>query len=207
MKSQPTVSISETSVSSSAPLNVLIEKKKAKRIKVVKKVLLPPVHVPFGDESDSGSNEPVAMRAKTAEVPPTTVEPTLGDASSTPVDVVRLDVVESAERPAEAVDQSIVRANEEEAQRLAKSIVEVVIPTILPIEEPATAPVNSLNPTLGIMDVVHAVNGEFGEEVNIPPQVVVDFDRVLTAQFDSMLVKPIARVENHETTQTISEDD
>lgn len=59
---------------------------------------------------------------------------------------------------------------------------------------------DSHNPTLGIMDVVQAVNEKAREEVDAPERKVDDSDRALAAQFDTMLKEPIARVEELEAT-------
>lgn len=58
-----------------------------------KKDLPPPVPIPFGEESNSGSNEPLAKNGRTVEPAPV-VEPTLGDVSSAPA-VVRPETVEA----------------------------------------------------------------------------------------------------------------
>lgn len=92
--------MSEMSVSSSAPINVVMEKAKANKRKVVrKKDLPPPVLFPFGGESDSGSNESVAKKTKTVELAPSTTELAFADTSSALVGVVRPYATETAERP------------------------------------------------------------------------------------------------------------
>lgn len=179
-----------------------MEKARAKRRKVVKKfVLPPPIPLPIIEDSDSGSYEPLARKVRKT-VAPSTVEPTTAYSSSTLVDEVR-QVAKITERPTEVVDQPVVRAIEEEAQRPIEE--EVDAPIVLLAEEPTSAPVDNLNPTLGIMNVVQAVNEEAREEVNAP--IFVESDKALTAQFDSMLEEPIARGENLETTHAPDEED
>lgn len=190
-KSKTTVSISETSLSSSAPFNVVMEKAKVKKRKAVRKMdLQPAVPVPFGEESDSGSNEPVVKNTKTAELALSTVEPAIIETSFSPVGVVRPYATEIAEKLIEVVDQPTDRANEEQAQRPME---EIEVLTVLPAERLATTPaqVDFRNPTLGIMDVVQAVNEEAVEVVNTLAPVVDDTDWALAAQFDCMLEEPI----------------
>lgn len=97
--------MSETFVSSSALLNVVMEKAKSKKRKVVKKPLSRSVLVPFAKDSDSGSNEPQTKKTKNVEMEPV-VEPAVVDISSAPT-VVRPEVKYAV------VDQTVVRADEE----------------------------------------------------------------------------------------------
>lgn len=53
---------------------------------------------------------------------------------------------------------------------------------MVPAERPATVPtIDSLNPTLGIMGVIQAVNEEAREEVNTLAPVVDDSERAFVA--------------------------
>lgn len=87
-KSKKAAFVSEISISSSAPLNVVMEKAKAKKRKVVKKAWPPLILVPFIEDYDSGSSEPLAKNTRIAEIA-LVVEPTVGDVSFALI-VVRL---------------------------------------------------------------------------------------------------------------------
>lgn len=83
------------------------------------------------------------MKSRTSVPVPSTVEHAApADSIFAPVNVVRPQV-------------DVVKANDEEAQMQVEEA--VVVLAMLPAERPAT-PVDNLNPTLGIMGVVQAVN-------------------------------------------------
>lgn len=109
----------------------------------------------FDEHSDS--NEPPSKRPRKS-TEGTVVEPTQINDSSAPT-VVR-PTIDAFEIP--KVQGEVVRAGGEEAQRLvqAEFVVIPVVPAVLPAEIPTPQIVNNLNPTLGIMGVVRAVNEE-----------------------------------------------
>lgn len=83
----------------------------------------------------------------------------------------------------------MVRNDIEEAQRLVETV--IVVPTILVVlttANQAQTVVDSLNPTLVIMNVVHDINAEVREEVSTPAiaQTIFDSDIALATQFDTM---------------------
>lgn len=94
-KSKKERSESEVPISSFATLNVVMEKAKANKKKLVKRKELPPP-VPI-TESGSDSNKPQLKRTKKVIEPP--VEPILNVELLT-VAVVRKDVDQPVERPA-----------------------------------------------------------------------------------------------------------
>lgn len=183
-------------MSSSTPLNVVVEKAKAKKRKIVrKKNMPPPIPVHIVEVYDSCSNEPLAKKTRKSAEPPV-VEPIDAERSSASI-VVKPDGVETAERSAEVVNQPAERTIEELSQQLV----------VLPAERPATASVDSLNPIQGIMDVDQAVNEEVGKEVNAPEKEVVESELALATQYNTMLEEPIARMEELEITPSLNEED
>lgn len=95
-KSMKDVYESEASVSSSAPLNVVMEKAKARKRKQITRKNLPPLPAPT-KESGSDSNEPQLKKAEKIPEPP--FEPAVNVQVST-VEVVREIVDQLIERPA-----------------------------------------------------------------------------------------------------------
>lgn len=114
-----------------------------------------------------------------------------------------------------------MRTDGEEAQRpvrtpaipktLGPVVVEITptIPTVVPANDQAQTAIDSLNPTIGIMNVVRAVIVEAGEEVSTPapPCTVHDADIAIAAQFDTMLEEPNAQVEELEATVEVVTDE
>lgn len=138
-----------------APLQTLIEKAKSRKRKIARKHTIP-IHAV--ENSYSGSNEPLLKRPRkvvdvsivqAAPIGPVTVVPTAIDPERPEGQSEEVRIVdEEAERPIVAGTEVIT------------VVVDLIVPAVLPVDVPT---IDSLNPTLGIMEVVNAVNVEEGE--------------------------------------------